>query len=313
MITVLQQGSFTTIQDEGRWGYQAYGMPVAGAMDRYACRLANLLAGNPANAAVIEMTGTGAAFKFDQAQFAAVCGADMQARLNGKTVTNWSAFVAPKRGELRFDTAVCGMRTYLAIRGGIDVPAILDSRSTYTRAHIGGLEGRTLRQGDVLYIGGSGGASPVLPRVLPGRYIPRYEPEQTLRVLLGPQDYMFADSAIKTFCNSTYVVAEASDRAGYALKGPKVLPVGKETDIVSDAVGLGAIQIASNGRPFIVTADHQTTRGFAKIGYVIRVDVALLAQARPGDKIHFRIVGEQDAIAALQAEKLIYDKILKLP
>ncbi|WP_371373033.1 biotin-dependent carboxyltransferase family protein [Sporomusa aerivorans] len=309
MITILQQGGFTTVQDEGRWGFQAFGMPIAGAMDKYACRVANLLAGNRENAAVIEMTDCGAAFKFDQEQFVAVCGADMQGKLNGKAVANWSAFFVPKRGELMFDTATSGLRTYLAVRGGIDIPPILGSRSTYTRARIGGLEGRALRQGDVLYLGGDS-ASQAISRILPSRYIPDYSSELTLRVMLGPQDYMFADSARKSFLTSTYVVAEA-DRAGYLLKGPKVLPVGKETDIVSDAVGLGAIQIASNGRPFIVTADHQTTRGFAKIGYVIRVDISFLAQARPGDKIRFSMVSEQAAIDALLAEKQIYAKIIK--
>ncbi|WP_371361013.1 biotin-dependent carboxyltransferase family protein [Sporomusa malonica] len=307
-MTTLQQGYFTTIQDEGRWGYQAYGMPIAGAMDRYAYRIANILAGNQETAAVIEMTDSGAAFKFDQEQFVAVCGADMQGKLNGKLISNWSSFFVPKQGELRFDAAISGCRTYLAIRGGIEVPPVLGSRSTYTRAKIGGYEGRALRQGDVLYVG-QDSAAPTGPRRLQSQYMPQYTPEVNLRVLLGPQDNMFTGNAIQTFFNSAYTIAGQADRAGYPLKGPKILPLGKEADIVSDAVGLGAIQIASNGRPFIVTADHHTTRGFAKIGYVIRVDLSKLAQAKPGDKIRFTAVAEQDAIKALQYEQQTYNMI----
>ncbi|QDR82346.1 biotin-dependent carboxyltransferase family protein [Sporomusa termitida] len=305
MITTLLPGDFTTVQDGGRWGYQAYGMPVAGAMDRYAYRLANLLAGNPDNAAVIEMTHRGAAFKFDEEQFVAVCGADMQGRLGGRPITNWSSFIVPRQGELRFEAVTSGFRTYLAVCGGIAVPSVLGSRSTYVRAGIGGYEGRPLRQGDVLYVG-TGSAGPAVPRRVPGQFIRRYGPELTLRVIPGPQDTMFTSTAIDTFYASTYVVGSQSDRAGYSLTGPKIIPIGKEADIVSDAVGLGAVQIPSSGMPYIVTADHQTTRGFAKIAYVIQVDLARLAQARTGDKIRFTAVAESEAIAELQyAERLL--------
>lgn len=311
MITTLLPGDFTTIQDGGRWGYQAYGMPVAGAMDSYAYRLANLLAGNPDHAAVIEMTRRGAAFKFDEEQFVAVCGADMQGKLDGRPVANWSSFVVPRRGELRFAAAASGFRTYLAVRGGIDVPPVLGSRSTYVRAGIGGYEGRPLRQGDVLYVG-AGAACPAVPRRVPGQFIRHYEPEVTLRVLPGPQDTMFTRTALDTFYASTFVVGSQSDRAGYSLTGPKIIPIGKEADIVSDAVGLGAVQIPSSGRPYIVTADHQTTRGFAKIAYVIQVDLARLAQARAGDKIRFAAVTEPEAIAELQAAEHLLQTVARL-
>ncbi|HWR45612.1 biotin-dependent carboxyltransferase family protein [Sporomusa sp.] len=310
MITTLQQGDFTTIQDGGRWGYQAYGMPIAGAMDRYAYRMANILAGNQENAAVIEMTDAGASFKFDEEQLVAVCGADMQGKLGGKPISNWSSFFVPKQGELRFDAVVNGCRAYLAVRGGIEVPLVLGSRSTYTRAKIGGYEGRALRQGDVLYVGQSS-AAPAGPRRLPSQCIMQYTPEVNLRAILGPQDKMFTSNAIQTFFTSTYIVTGQSDRTGYLLRGPKILPHGKEADIVSDAVGLGAIQIPSNGMPFIVTADHQTTRGFAKIAYVIQVDLPRLSQARTGDKIRFTSVTEEAAIEALQHEEQIVHTIAR--
>lgn len=308
MITIIDPGTFTTIQDRGRWGYQAFGMPVAGAMDQYAYGVANLLAGNEAHAAVIEMTGRGAAFKFDAEQLVAVCGADMQGKINGDPIPTWASFFVPRRGELVFDTAVTGYRTYVAVRGGFSVAPILGSRSTYTRAKLGGYEGRTLRLGDVLYIGTDVGAAGHVQSV-PKKYIPSYPAKVHLRVLLGPQDTMFTRAVIDKFFASTYTVGSQSDRTGYQLKGPKIITIGREADIVSDAAGLGAIQIPSSGNPIIVTADHETTRGFAKIGYVIRADLARLAQAKPGDKIRFTCVAEEDAVAMLKEERKKYEDI----
>lgn len=307
MITVIKQGDFTTIQDEGRLGYQAWGMPVAGAMDHYAYRMANLLAGNEKFAAVIEMTGVGAAFKFDEEQLVAVCGADMQGTVNGRPIQNWSSFFVPPRGELRFDAAIAGYRTYMAVHGGIDVPVVLGSRSTYTGAKIGGYEGRTLRQGDVLYVGKDTERETVLAN-LPREYIPQYAAAYNLRILLGPQNHLFAQEAIHTFLTGTYTVAGSSDRVNYQLVGPKIDSLVK-TDIVSDAVSLGAIQIPSYGMPYIVAADHGTTRGFAKLGYVIQVDLAKLAQARPGDKVHFTHVTEREAVDVLKKERQCYKKV----
>jgi antagonist of KipI len=307
VITIIQQGLFTTIQDQGRWGYQAYGMPIAGAMDRYAFRIANMLAGNSGNAAVIEMTGEGASFKFDEEQFVAVCGADLQGTLNGVPVANWSSFFVPRRGELRFAAAASGYRAYLAVRGGFDVPLVLGSRSTYTRAKIGGYEGRALRQGDVLYVGRCSGQKAV-PQCLSPRYVPQYTGDIKLRVVLGPQDGMFTSQAVHAFFAGTYLVEEHSGRAGYHLNGPKIL-TGGTADIVSEAVGQGAVQVPSYGMPFIVTADHATTRGFAKIAYVIQVDLSGLAQAKPGDRVSFTRVAEQEAIDALRRRQQCYDAI----
>jgi len=307
MITTINQGAFTTIQDEGRFGYQAYGMPSAGAMDRYACRVANLLVGNDASAAVIEMTTVGASFKFDKEQFIAVCGADMQGTVNGTPISNWSSFIVSRGSELRFDVATKGCRTYLAVRGGIDVPIVLGSRSTYTQAKVGGYEGRVLWQGDVLNIGGSSGVR-VQPLKLASKYIPQYSEQINLRVILGPQDTMFIPEAIRDFFKSKYIITEQADRMGYRLKGPAIMHMGK-ADIVSDAVCLGAIQVPTSGMPIIMTADYKTTGGFAKLGSVIRVDLSTLAQAKPGDTIHFTQIAESEAIQALRNEQQRYSNI----
>jgi antagonist of KipI len=307
VITTLESGYFTTIQDQGRWGYQAYGMPIAGAMDRYACQVANLLVGNHMNAAVIEMTGMGAAFKFDEEQMVAVCGGDMQGLLNNIPISNWSSFLIPRRGEIRFSRAVSGYRTYMAVRGGFDVPMVLESRSTCTPAKVGGYEGRILRQGDVLHVGQDRDFR-VQPGALMESYIPQYTEEIQLRVILGPQDDMFSQAALDTFFGNSYTVTDQSDRTGYRLKGPKVKHIGK-ADIISEAVWLGAIQVPADGMPFIMTADHQTTRGFAKLGSVIRVDLAKLTQAGPGDSIRFVCSMEEEAVEALRQEREMYRKI----
>lgn len=310
MITTVQQGNFTTIQDEGRWGYQAYGMPIAGVMDRYAARMANLLAGNGQAAAVLEMTAEGGTFRFDAAQLVAICGADMQAVLNGEAVRNWSSFVVPGGSELRFGGALSGYRAYLAVRGGFAVPQVLGSRSTCTRAQIGGHEGRALRQGDVLYVGGDIQGAAVSRRLnLP--YIPRYDNELTLRVLPGPQEDMFEAKSLRSFFHSVYKINRQSDRIGYGLKGPKMKAADK-VDIISDAMWQGAIEIMANGMPFIMTADHQTTGGFAKLGSVIWADLPVLAQAKPGDTVRFARVTEQTAITALRLEQACYENFAEL-
>ncbi|WP_425060004.1 biotin-dependent carboxyltransferase family protein [Sporomusa carbonis] len=312
MFTTINPGFFTTIQDNGRWGYQAYGMPVAGAMDRYAYRVANLLVGNKAGAAVIEMTILGATFKFDESQLVAICGADMQAKLDGVGVNNWSSFVVRKGSELKFEYAVTGCRAYLAVRGGIDVPSVLGSRSTYTRAKIGGLEGRALRQGDVLNIAQDieDIENGIQTRVLEAQYIPCYDQNISLRVLLGPQADMFTAEAITTFLNNEYVITDEADRMGYRLVGPKITHVNK-ADIVSDALPFGAIQVPAHGMPIIMMADRQTTGGYAKIGTVISPDLSKLAQAKPGDLVHFSLCSENEAIDAFKEEQQRYTDIVR--
>lgn len=307
MFTIINPGFFTTVQDGGRWGYQAYGMPVAGVMDRYAYCVANLLAGNKASAAVLEMTLKGASFKFDETQLIALCGADMQATLDGVRIQNWSAFLVHKGSELKLEYAINGCRSYLAVRGGINVAKVLGSRSTYTRAKVGGLEGRALRQGDVLGAGDEIETDAV-ERILDKRFMPCYEPNIVLRVLLGPQNDMFNSEEVQKFSNSEYVITDEADRMGYRLSGPKVAHIDK-ADIVSDALPFGAIQIPSSGQPIVMMSDRQTTGGYAKIGTVIGPDLSKLAQAKPSDRVCFTLCSEDEAITALEKERQGYANI----
>lgn len=310
MITTMQPGLLTTVQDSGRWGYQAYGMPVAGAMDRYAYRIANLLVGNRPSAAVLEMTLKGGVFRFDQDIHVAICGADMQASLNGNKVLNWSSFLVHAGSELAFDFAISGCRAYLAIRGGIDVPVVLGSRSTYTRAGVGGIEGRALRAGDVLKVGDEVEAI-ARATTLPSEFAPVYSNEIKLRVLLGPQEDYFTQAGIDTLFNTSYTISSEADRMGYRLEGAKIQHQGK-ADIVSDALCQGAIQVPGHGMPIIMMADRQTTGGYAKIGTVIGPDLMLLAQAKPGDVVTFLPCSPEDGVAALASEQAMYEQIQRV-
>lgn len=307
MITTIQPGLFTTVQDEGRWGYQAFGMPVAGAMDRYAFQTANILAGNKPSAAVLEMTLRGGHFRFEKECYVSICGADMQAKLNDIPVKNWSCFLAVAGSELVFDYAISGCRTYMAVTGGIDTPAVLGSRATYTRAGIGGIDGRLLQAGDVIRIGREC-EQPGKMRVLPAKFVPEYREEIELRVLLGPQDDYFTEIGITTFFSSIYSISTEADRMGYRLEGD-IIEHKANADIISDALCQGAIQVPGHGMPIIMMADRQTTGGYTKIGTVIGPDLFLLAQAKPGDRVTFKRCSEEEAEAALIAERDVYRKV----
>ncbi|OIP34557.1 MAG: hypothetical protein AUK27_07235 [Deltaproteobacteria bacterium CG2_30_66_27] len=316
MIVVLTPGFLTTVQDEGRRGYRAFGMPWAGAMDRYALAAANLLAGNPPGAAALEMTLSGGSFRFEEAAYVALCGADMGAALDGAPAGNRVAFPVAPGATLSLGSAARGCRACLAVRGGIDVPKVLGSRSTYTRAGVGGLGGRALVAGDLLRIG----ATPLAgrrteSRSLPSRFILPCGGDARLRVLPGPQEDMFAPDGIATFFSSAYVVTDRNDRMGYRLEGPTVRhKAGAE--IVTDGLTPGAVQVPGDGMPIVMTADCHTTGGYAKIGTVIGPDLRLLVQAGRGDEVCFVRCTDETAVAALREEREVYaamEKILSGP
>lgn len=310
MCTVIKPGMLTTIQDQGRIGYRAYGMPASGVMDRYAATMANVLAGNQPEAAVLEMTMLGATFRFAKESYVAVCGADMQATLNGQPVKNWSGFPVPANSELVFGYAISGCRGYLAINGGIDVPEVMGSRSTYTRAAIGGFEGRALKVGDVLAIGKTA-ALPSVTRELPDLYVPEYTNDICLRVILGPQDDLFTKDGVQMLFSSSFTVSSRNDRMGILLEGAKIEHV-SGPDIISDALCAGAIQVPGDGQPIIMMADCQTTGGYAKIGFVISPDLSKLAQSKAGDNVTFVECSDLEAVTVLAVENLSYERASKI-
>jgi antagonist of KipI len=301
VITVVKAGLLASVQDLGRPGFRDSGMPVAGAMDRHALACANLLAGNEPGAAAVELTMIGGSWRFEADAFAAVAGADMGGSLDGVPIGPWSSFHARAGSLLAFRSAASGVRAYLAVRGGIDVPLVLGSRSTYTRAGVGGLGGRSLATGDRLPVGRARGRAPA-PRALSDRAVPPAGGGATLRVLLGPQDDRFTARGIETFLSSGYRVTPQNDRMGYRLEGPPIAMRG-EPDIITDPLVPGAVQVPGNGQPIVMAVDAQTTGGYVKIATVIGPDLRLLAQARAGDLLRFARTTQAAAVKAVRAER----------
>ena len=300
-FSVIKPGLQTTVQDRGRFGFRAFGLSPGGPMDSLAARVANLLVGNGPDAAILEMTLLGGSFRFETKSYLAVCGADMGCKLNGVPIRAWSAFSVPPGGELTFGHAVSGCRAYLAVRGGITVPTVLGSRATSLRAGIGGYGGRALRAADRVPCGLDSG-DVTAQRFLPAHLVPEYPEEIRLRVLPGPQDDLFEPDGIKTFFSSVYTVTPRNDRMGYCLDGPPVRHR-NGADIVSDALCAGAVQVPGDGLPLVMTADHQTTGGYAKIGAVIGPDLSRLVQARQGTRVRFVRCSDSEAVRVLRLQE----------
>lgn len=300
-IEVIDGGMLTTVQDLGRYGYQRYGVPTSGALDRFALRAANRLVGNEDEAAGLEMTLVGPRLTFLAPATIALTGADLGARLDAQPVPRWHSVVVDAGAVLSFAEPRDGMRAYLAVAGGLDVPVVLGSRSTYTRSKLGGVAGRPIKAGDTLEVRGE---RPVLlggALRMPEAIRPTYGHAHALRVVLGPQDDRFTTRGIETFLSSAYAVSPQSDRMGYRLTGPAIEHL-RGPDIVSDGIPFGAVQVAGDGAPIVLLADRGTAGGYTKIATVIGPDLPKLAQAAPGDTVTFARV-ELDAAYAAVAEE----------
>ncbi|MBT3942305.1 MAG: biotin-dependent carboxyltransferase [Chloroflexi bacterium] len=297
ILKVISPGPISTIQDLGRSGYQRFGVSVSGAADRYALRLGNLLVGNDQRGAAIEVTLGGAEFEFSTRTTFAITGADLSPSLNGAPIPMWQTVEADTGDRLSLSapaSADAGLRTYVNVSGSIDTPSVLGSRSTHIGARLGGIDGGALKVDDEIPLGPV--TNPVQAgRRVPGHLLPHYSGEITARVVPGPQDDYFDANAIETFYTSSYTVTDKSDRMGCRLDGPEVRAVDDAHDIISDGVVTGAIQIPGDAKPIVLLADRQTTGGYAKIGVIASVDLALVAQAAPGARIHFESITADEA------------------
>ena len=310
VLEVIRPGPLTTVQDLGRYGYQKFGVPVSGVMDSYAFRMANLLLDNPHNSAVLEITFIGLVVKFLVAPAIAITGADLSPKLNGKPLTMWQS-VSVKKGDMVSFTALrSGLRSYLSVKGGIDVPLVMGSRSTYIRSHIGGFKGRALIRGDCLNDTLIQPGSLETTKKIPANFIPHYNSTITLRVIMGTEENNFTEDDINTFFTSEYTVSPQSDRTGYRLKG-KPVKHRNGADIISDGIPPGAVQIPGDEMPILLLADHQTTGGYAKIATIISVDLSKIAQSKPGDKIHFRKISIGDAQELLLKQEQLISSLAK--
>jgi len=300
-LKVVTPGLLTTVQDVGRPKFQQSGMGVSGVMDRYSQRCANLLVGNAPDEAVLEATLLGPALEFRGESVIAVTGGAVQPQLNGQPVAMWQSLRVKQGDILSFTMLQKGCRLYIAFAGGIDVPVVMGSKSTNLKARVGGLDGRALRKEDELSLNAAGVDVSKLPLYrLPQEFIPELRSELELRVVLGPQDDAFTRQGLDTFLSGVYAVTQESDRMGYRLEG-EAIEHRQGSDIISDGIVMGAVQVPGNGKPIILLADRQTTGGYTKIATVISADLPKLGQARPGDQIRFREISVQEAQSCLNA------------
>lgn len=300
-ITVLNPGLLTTVQDLGRIGYQQFGVTVSGVMDPRSTAIANILVGNEEGEAVLECTMMGPHLQFDQATCIAVTGGDLGPTLDGHPIPSYRAIQVKAGQALRFTAPRQGCRAFLAFAGGLDIPLVMNSRSTYLKAKIGGFQGRKLEKGDVIpFRAPKTELKNLNIRFLSPEFVPR--PEYTLRVILGPQDDYFTQEGVDTFLGQTYTVTPEFDRMGCRLEGPEIQHK-DGGDIISDGISFGAIQVPSSGKPILMLADRQTTGGYTKIANVISVDFRILAQLKSGDKVRFYPVSIAFAQEALLAQR----------
>lgn len=305
-IEILEAGALTTVQDLGRTGARLKGFRVNGVMDECSSRLANALVGNEQSLAVLEMTMLGAKIKFNEACYIAVCGADMTPSVNEKEIKMNKAYRLTNGDVLKLGLAKSGLRSYLAVSGGIDCDSFLSSRSTDVKCAVGGFDGRKLKKGDVLPVGIKKGHI----------YNPNYaeikytEPSQsvTVRAVAGPQYDMFEESGKNAFWNTEYKTTEQSDRMGIRLSGEEI--TAKDgTDIISDAIVKGSVQVSANLQPIVLMADAQTTGGYAKIATVITADLPLLAQLKPNATVRFKQVSVKQAEKAYKKFVRYFNKL----
>lgn len=302
-------GLLTTVQDLGRFGYGKLGIPEAGAMDGFALRAANLLVGNPPNAAGLEMTVIGPTLWFLTEQVIAICGGDLGAELNGYPCPTWEAVPVRQGDRLSFRGRRSGCRAYLAFAGGIDVPPILGSRSTYVQGRLGGLEGRPLRKGDRLVtFPFRRPLRELLGRRLPKDLRPYLGPPWEIRVVLGPQIEYFSADGIAVFLSEAYTVTRDANRLGYKLDGP-VIKHGRPLDNISDPSPLGGIQVPSGGKPIVLLVERGTVGGYPKIATIVTVDVWRIAQVFPGETVTFRAVTVEEGSRLAAEAKSVLDRI----
>jgi biotin-dependent carboxylase-like uncharacterized protein len=302
VIQVQEPGLFTTVQDLGREGFGALGVSPSGAADPISLRLGNRLVDNPEGAAGLEMTLLGGTFVFSEGALVALTGSDFGATLDGKPVELWTSFEAKPGQVLRSGPTVSGARCYLCVRGGIEVGVFLGSASTHILSGLGGHEGRALRKRDVLKIGAA--SASIRERRLSAPALKQLQPRKVLRVTRGPQSDWFSESSQALFYQSTYRVAEESNRMGIRLEGA-VIPAASSGEMISEGVALGAIQVPEGGRPIILFVEQQTTGGYPKIANIISADLHSLGQLRPRDEIRFERVDSETARSLLIEQEVL--------
>jgi biotin-dependent carboxylase-like uncharacterized protein len=298
-IRVAKPGFFTTVQDLGRYGYAHLGISPAGAADPLSFRIANLLVGNDENVPALEMTLLGATLEFEESAIVALTGASCECKAGFAQVPVNAAFDLPAGAALKCASMTTGARCYLSVQGGFDTPLVMGSASTFVAAHFGGFKGRRLQSGDVLQVRQhrSFRVRSLRPGALDSLRAPR-----PLRVTKGAQQDWFGPEAFEKLFSSAYIVSEQSDRRGLRLKGEAVRPR-EQSELLTDGIPLGAIQVPQDGQPIILFVDQQTTGGYPKIANVIAADVHRVGQLRPRDEVRLVEVSIAEAVQALAEQE----------
>lgn len=316
-VNVVKPGLSTTVQDLGRPGYYHIGIPLSGGMDRFSLAIANLLVGNDANEAVLEAVFMGPELEFTSDATVAVTGAELPPRVNGEPRETWTSFAVRKGDVLSFDYLRSGARAYIAISGGIDVPLVLGSRSTYTLGALGGHEGRKLEAGDTLRLGEGKGAAE--GRTV-GEDLRRGPGQQVeLRMMPGLYWHRITAESGRHFLEDIWKVAPEADRIGYRFKGGRVLdfvprepPFGAGSDpsnIVDACYPYGSIQVPSGTEPIVLHRDAVSGGGYFMLGTVISADMDLIGQLQPHTPTRFVETDMAGALAARAERKALLNRI----
>ena len=303
-LQIIRAGFLTTVQDLGRAGFRQFGVAVGGALDSHALRVANLLVGNDESAAALEITFGGLRAQVSDDRIAAWCGGNFEARVESNAIPAGHVFILRRGQKFTIDRPRTGCRAWLTISGGIDLPLVLDSRSTDLRANFGGLDGRALRDGDELKLGRNSERAEILIERLRSERSAHWKPphdwsspargEPLLRFVRGADWIRFDDAMIQRFTNEPFIVSPDSDRMGVRFDAPE-LKRQNAVDLISEAVAPGTVQVPPSGKPILLLGDCQTIGGYPKIAHVITVDLPIAAQLRAGDALHFREVSLADA------------------
>lgn len=311
-IRVGQPGLLTTVQDTGRFGEYALGMPPSGAMDVFSYQVGNYLVGNEEGQAGLEITYFGPEITFTEDHVIALTGAEMPPKINGEEAPTWEALQVRQGDVLSFDYLKTGARSYLAVAGGIDVPPFLHSRSTYTLIGLGGHEGRALAEGDELAVGDAGDRSARIGMAVAEAQLPAFSDETELRVIIGLASYRLTEESMETFLNTTWTVTPDADRVGYRYRGGELgfvereQPAGAGADpanVVDFGYPIGSIQVPGGVEPIVLMNDAVTGGGYATIGTVISADRDRLAQTKTNDKTRFRSIGLDEALEAREERR----------
>ena len=294
-LLIESPGILTTVQDLGRNGYRRFGINPGGAMDRTAARLINLLLGNHENGAVLEMHYPAAVIRFESDTIFAIGGAEFGPRLDDSPVRNWQMYKGHAGQKLTCTAKELGSRCYLAVRGGLDIEPWLGSASTNLAAKVGGHAGRRLEADDRIKLRQTAVPSPVekSPRVS-ASLIPRYSRFPTVRIIAGAEYNTLSQTLEQSLLTQAYQVSNNSNRMGFRLSAEPII-LDKSIEILSSAVDFGTIQLLPDGQLIILMADHQTTGGYPRLAHVASVDLPLLGQLGPGDKVAFHLIDHEHA------------------